>query len=175
MLKNKSRQDLFKLLEYFNSAVLLFDEGINLLHYNVEALQIFTKDILEESKSSDINSDKLNSLISGIKKRILNFRETFFFEFDIQDFDSPKVFHLIINRLSVADSIYFLCQITEIEKDRIESLFNKLFDSTSDIILLIEPNDFKILDANDNAVRYYKISRYEIIGSDFISLSRLVE
>lgn len=130
---------------------------------------------MEECKSFDINSEKLNSLISGIKNRILNFRETIFFEFDIQDFDSPKVFHLIINRLSVADSIYFLSQITEIEKERIESFLDKLFDSTNDIILLIEPNDFRILDSNDNAVRYYKISHYEIIGSDFISLSRLVE
>ncbi len=175
MLKNKRRQDLFDLLNHFKLATLLFDEEIHLIHYNDEAICIFKKEILEEIKSSDIKSENLNSLLSEIKNRIHDFNKTNFFEFDYTDINSQKILHLIISRLTSDDSNYFLCQITEIGNDNFESKIKKLFDSTNEIFLLIDPADFIILDANEVAIKSYKTSRNEVVGSNFIYLSGLPE
>ncbi|AFH49948.1 NarL family signal transduction histidine kinase [Ignavibacterium album JCM 16511] len=175
MLTNKSKKGLFALIDQFNTAALLFDEDLNLLHFNNEASGIINKSVSSQEETSDLISEILTLLSSEIKKRFLHKPDTKFLDFDFTDTASQKVFHIIINRLTNEDSIYFLCLITESSLDNPDSFYKKIFDSTNDIILLIDPLEFKIVEANSNAVKLYNTSLQELIGSNFIYLSRLPE
>ncbi|BDQ02570.1 PAS domain S-box protein [Ignavibacterium sp.] len=175
MLTNKSKKDLSELINQFSVAALLFDEEFNLLHYNNYALNFFNESINKQNESSEIIAESFNSLHSEVRKRLKNISESNFFEFDFTDFNSQKVLHITISKIKSENETRFLCLLTEIEKGNMESVFMKLFELTSDIILLIDPLEFKIVEANQAAVKSYNTSREEIIGFNFIYLSRLPE
>lgn len=175
MLTDKSKKELIRFIDHFNAAALLFDEEIKLLHFNNEALRIFNKSITKQKGTADITSESFESLSSEINKRILNFKNLNFIELSFYDIISQKDFKLIFNKIVYEDSICFLCIVTEKANEDVDSLYKKLFDSTNDITLLIDPREFKIIEANNNAVKSYKTSLNEIIGFNFIYLSRLPE
>lgn len=175
MLTNSSKKDLFGFINHFNVAALIFDEEFNLLHHNSEAIRLFDESLSGEITFPDILPDGFKFLSEELKKRVSNISGINFFEFNFASDKTQKLFHVIVSRISADDSVYFLSQISEVDKESIDSVYKKLFDTTAEIILLIDPNDFKIFEANDNAVNSYRTSRNEIIGFNFIYLSRLPE
>lgn len=172
-LDTQNRRDFYKLLDQFQLASILFDENFQLLYINKEALKLFNIN----SSSDESNLDLLysNSLIKQIKERIIKIKDENVLNFELTESSSKENFEIIVNKIPINKSSIIFCQISPTTEKMIEDFFSSFINVIHDLLLIIDSKEYKILAANNNALRAYNTSKENIIYSNFIYLSKIPE
>ncbi len=168
LLKNMSKKDYFNLLEQLHIASLVFDDEFNLIFSNQEALKLLG---IQSSFKIDYSTLQSLNLIKNIRDKIQNKIAEEDYDLRFKENFENFGYDIIIKKIETDNSTVFLCQIFAKTKVNVDYLLKILFNSSHDLVILIEPNEYKILSANDAALKTYHTSYENLIESDYLSLS----
>jgi PAS domain S-box-containing protein len=173
LLNTQNRKDFYKLLDQLEIASVLFDDDFQLLFANKEALKLFN--INSSFDETDFELFSSNGLIKQIKERIRKIKSGNTFKFDLTESSLNKKFEITATKIPIDKSSVIFCKLSTSTAETSEDVLNSFINTTHDLFLIIDPKEYKILAANDNALRVYNTSKEKIIGSNFIYLSRIPE
>ena len=173
LLNIQNGKDFFKLLDEIPVASVLFDEDFQILYANKEALKLFNVN----SSYAELDLELLysNNLIRQIKERIIKIKNKNVLNFELTESSSGENLKIIVNKIPINKSLIILYQVPPTTEKTIEEYFSSFINVTHDLLLIIDSKEYKILAANNNALKTYNTSKENIIDSNFIYLSRIPE
>lgn len=173
LLNVQNEKDFYRLLDQLQIASFLFDDDFHLLYANKEALKLFN--INSSFDETDFELFSSNGLIKQIKERIKKIKSGNALKFDLTESSSNKKFEIAATKIPIDKSSVIFCQLLTSTAQTAEDVLNSFINATHDVFLIIDPKEYKILAANDYALGVYNTSKENIIGSNFIYLSRIPE
>lgn len=168
LLKSKSKKDYFKILETLQVASIIFDDEFNLIFANQEALKLLG---IQSSFKIDFNILQSFTLVKSIRDKIQNKKVEEDYTFSYKEKSDNNIYEILINKIELDNSAVFLSQIFANKKVFDDDLLKYFLNTIHDLIILIEPEEYKILSVNDAAIKTYHTSSENFIGSNYLSLT----
>jgi len=175
VLKGKRDKDFYKVLNQLQIPSILFDNNYDLIFVNTEAATLLGNNNLPDDKAPNFELFSSNIFIQEIKKKIQSDKIFSPQRFSIKDDSSNRVFEIVADKIQTDNSSGLLCHILEISVGSSNNSINLFFNNIRNVLLIIDANEFTISEANETALKTYGISKQNIIGSNFLSLSKIPE
>jgi PAS domain S-box-containing protein len=175
VLKGKRDKDFYKVLNQLQIPSILFDNNYDLIFVNTEAATLLGNNNLPDDKAPNFELFSSNIFIREIKRKIKSDKIFSPQRFSIKDDSSNRVFEIVADKIQTDNSSVLLCQILETPIGSSNDSINLFFNNIRNVLLIIDANEFTISEANETALKTYGISKQNIIGSNFLSLSNIPE